>query len=158
MIGKKRKLGKKIQQIEIGERVQHDHAIKDQDILLYSGLTNDANPLCIQHDYASQTSFKRPIVPTAMLTGIVTSLVSRELPGPGCYIQDIHLSFPTPTYHYRNVSLQLTAQSMNVDQNELVVQVHASNEEGEDLITGTLTVQPPKEVDALNGTSLDNFY
>src|SRR5690625_7170332 len=63
LIGKKRKLGKKIEGIRIGDTYTAEHIILDKELLLYLGLTDDANPLYIQHDYASQTPYNEPIVP-----------------------------------------------------------------------------------------------
>ncbi len=76
MLGKKRKIGRLISDISVGEKLVLTEAIEDKDLLLYLGLTNDANPLYIQHDYASQTPLKRPIVPAIMLTGMITSAIS----------------------------------------------------------------------------------
>lgn len=53
-IGKPRKLGKTIEDIEEGDSLSLTESIEDKDLLLYLGLTNDANPLYIQHDYAQK--------------------------------------------------------------------------------------------------------
>ncbi len=86
LLGKKRKLGRQIGEITVGEKLTLTEKIEDKDLLLYLGLTNDANPLYIQHDYASLTPYEKPIVPSIMLTGIITSAVSKYLPGPGSHI------------------------------------------------------------------------
>lgn len=48
MLSKKRKLGRLISDISVGEKLVLTEAIEDKDLLLYLGLTNDANPLYIQ--------------------------------------------------------------------------------------------------------------
>ncbi|NIK15709.1 acyl dehydratase [Saccharococcus thermophilus] len=83
---KKRKLGRNISEISVGEKLVINEKMEDKDLLLYLGLTDDANPLYIQHDYASQTPLKKPIVPAVMLTGMITSAISKYLPGPGSHI------------------------------------------------------------------------
>ena len=50
MIGKKRKLGKKINELKIGDHYTTEKTIEDRDLLMYLGLSDDANPLYIQHD------------------------------------------------------------------------------------------------------------
>ncbi|KZE94439.1 hypothetical protein AVP43_02658 [Geobacillus stearothermophilus] len=59
---KKRKSGRTIREIQVGEKLVFQASIEDKDLLLYLGLTDDANPLYIQHDYASQTPLGRPVV------------------------------------------------------------------------------------------------
>jgi len=103
LLGKKRKLGRKIDEITVGEKLSLTEKIEDKDLLLYLGLTDDANPLYIQHDYASQTPFEKPIVPSIMLTGMINSAISKYLPGPGTHIISQDIEFPKPVYHYGTV-------------------------------------------------------
>src|SRR5690606_40070342 len=103
ILGKKQKLGRKIEEISVGEKFEVTEKMEDKDLLLFLGLTNDANPLYIQHDYASQTIYKKPIVPAIMLTGIITSAVSKYLPGPGSHIHRQEIDFIHPVYHYATI-------------------------------------------------------
>ena len=43
--------------------------------------------MCIRdrHDYAQKTEYEKPIVPSIMLMGIITSAISKHLPGPGSH-------------------------------------------------------------------------
>lgn len=56
LLGKKRKLGRQIGEISRGEKLKLTEKVEDKDLLLYLGLTNDANPLYIQQDYADRKS------------------------------------------------------------------------------------------------------
>ena len=83
MLKKKVQIGRKMDEITVGEKLSITEKIEDKDLLLYLGLTNDANPLYIQHDYASQTPYEKPIVPSIMLTGMITTAVSKKFSGSG---------------------------------------------------------------------------
>jgi 3-hydroxybutyryl-CoA dehydratase len=157
LLGKKRKLGREIKEISVGEKLALTEKIEDKDILLYLGLTDDANPLYIQHDYASQTPHKKPIVPSIMLTGMVTSAVSKYLPGPGSHIlsQDIH--FPKPVYHYGTVHLLLEIVEVNQDDHTVKMTVVGTNEKDEVVINGKLNVCPPYRLGGMDAGVLDNF-
>ena len=106
MLGKKEvsrwilEIRKTIEEIQEGESLSVTETIEDSQLLLYLGLTNDANPLYIQHDYAKQTMYKNPIVPSVMLMGILTSSVSKHLPGPGSHVVNFSMNFIEPVYHY----------------------------------------------------------
>ncbi|WP_243386078.1 MaoC/PaaZ C-terminal domain-containing protein [Bacillus kexueae] len=157
LLGKKRKLGRQIEEMSVGEKLTLTEKIEDKDILLYLGLTNDANPLFIQHDFASQTTFKKPVVPTIMLTGIVASAISKYLPGPGSYIKSQSLSFPLPVYHYSVVHFLFEVKEIDIKANEAVIEVIGKNEEEKEVVQGVLTVCPPKQIDTMNGRALENF-
>ena len=157
ILGKKRRLGRKIEDISVGEKLKLTEKIEDKDLLLYLGLTNDGNPLYIQHDFAAQTTFEKPIVPTIMLTGIVTSATSKYLPGPGSHVIDIQLKFPIPVYHYATINFLLEITEVRRDDNEIVVKVEAWNEDQETVVVGYVTVVPQKIVDRLTTDAMDNF-
>lgn len=157
LLGKKRKLGREIREITVGEKLTLTQKIEDKDLLLYLGLTDDANPLFIQHDYASQTPYKKPIVPSIMLTGMITSAVSKYLPGPGSHILSQELEFSKPVYHYGSVQLLITVIEVNNDDHTVMMNVQATNEKDEIVIAGKLKVCPPYRLEAMDGNALDNF-
>jgi acyl dehydratase len=125
--------------------------------LLYLGLTNDANPLFIQHDYASQTSYKKPIVPSIMLAGIISSAISKYLPGPGSHIVRQDLQFIKPVYHYSILEFLFEVTEVNHENETITIVVSAENEGHENVIVGSLQVCPPSQTSGLNGEVLDNF-
>ena len=92
-----------------------------------------------------------------MLTGIVTSAISKYLPGPGSHIVEQHLKFPKPVYHYSTIEFLLEVIRVNKEENQIVIKVEAYDEQEEIVITGTVTVIPPKVEDRLNSQAMDNF-
>jgi 3-hydroxybutyryl-CoA dehydratase len=157
LLGKKRKPGRKIEDISVGEKLTLTEKIEDKDLLLYLGLTNDANPLYIQHDYASQTPFKKPLVPAIMLTGIISSAVSKYLPGPGSHIMKQELEFPKPVYHYDTVQFLFEVKNIDSSSHLVTIDVIATNEQEETVIRGSIDVCPPHKLEKMNGSALENF-
>lgn len=157
MLGKKRKLGRRIEEMSVGEKLTLTEKIEDKDILLYLGLTNDSNPLFIQHDYASQTPYKKPIVPTIMLTGMISSAISKYLPGPGSTIIEQQVQFLLPVYHYSTVQFFFEVVSIEEEKNEIDLIVKATNEQSEVVLNATLKVVPPLLIETMTGKALDNF-
>lgn len=143
MLQKNSKLGLTIDEITIGKKIQITEKIEDKDLLLYLGLTNDSNPLYIQHDYAAITPFKKPIVPTIMLNGIITSAISKYIPGPGARIIEQHLKYLGPLYHYELFDTFLEVTTVHKELNTITVSVQSYNEQKQLIIDGTLLVTPP---------------
>ncbi|WP_203246670.1 MaoC/PaaZ C-terminal domain-containing protein [Sporosarcina beigongshangi] len=157
ILGKKRRLGRKIEDITVGEKLKLTEKIEDKDLLLYLGLTNDSNPLYIQHDYASQTAFEKPIVPTIMLTGIVTSAISKYLPGPGSHVVEQHLTFQKPVYHYSTIDFLFEVTRVTKEDNCIDISVEARDEQQEIVILGTVSALPPKVEERLTSQAMENF-
>lgn len=144
LLRKKWKRGRTVNELVVGEKLQITEKIEDKDLLLYLGLTNDNNPLYVQYDYASETSFKKPIVPTIMLNGLITSAISKYLPGPGAHIIEMHLTYPAPLYHYEIIDITLEILELSTDLNEAYIEVFALNENQKRVMEGLIKVVPPK--------------
>ncbi|WP_101844606.1 enoyl-CoA hydratase [Halobacillus sp. Marseille-P3879] len=158
MIGKKRKLGRKIDELKNGESYTASSAIEDRDLLMYLGLTDDANPLYIQHDYASETPYKRPVVPTVMIFGKISSIISMHLPGPGSHIIKQHLNYPKPLFHYSEIKITAEISLINKRDHFIEVNIVGYDDEGDEIVNGLVTVRPPYEPKSMNASSLENFY
>ncbi|MBB5324515.1 acyl dehydratase [Anoxybacillus tepidamans] len=154
---KKRKLGRNISEITVGEKLVINAKIEDKDLLLYLGLTDDANPLYIQHDYASQTPLKKPIVPAIMLTGMITSAISKYLPGPGSHIKRHDIHFLKPVYHYEQLQFWFEVKGVDIEDHSITIAVEALRDEKEKVLEGTLMVCPPHAISTLDSRFLENF-
>lgn len=142
-IGKPRKLGRTIEEIEEGDSLSLTESIEDQQLLLYLGLTNDANPLYIQHDYAKQTEYERPIVPSVMLMGLITSAISKHLPGPGSHVVNFSMNFVEPVYHYETLTFMFEVIKVDKMKGVITISVEAVNQEENRVLDAVVMVQPP---------------
>lgn len=142
-IEKLNKLGKTIDDIEEGQTMSVTEAIEDDQLLLYLGLTNDANPLYIQHDYAQKTAYKQPIVPSVLLIGIVTSTISKHLPGPGSHIVNFSVNFVEPVYHYETLTFLFEVIKVDKHKEVVTLSVEAVNTEEKRVLDAVVMVQPP---------------
>ena len=145
-IGKPRKIGKSIEDIEEGDSLSLTESIEDNQLLLYLGLTNDANPLYIQHDYTQNTEYQRPIVPSIMLMGIITSAVSKHLPGPGSHVVNFSVNFIEPVYHYETLTFEFEVIKVDKMKDVVTISVEAINTEDHSILDAVVMVQPPKAV------------
>ncbi|KRM92998.1 MaoC/PaaZ C-terminal domain-containing protein [Loigolactobacillus rennini] len=137
-------LGKTLSTIKEGDSLTVTQAIEERDIFLYLGLTNDNNPLFTQADYAAQTDYQHAIVPQILLTGIITSAISKHLPGPGSNVVNLSLNFMQPVFH--GVTLTFTFNVIRVDKaRELVtIAVTAKDAHQTKVLDAEVLVAPPK--------------
>lgn len=138
--------GKTIEDLKIGDSLSLTEQIEDQKILLYLGLTNDNNPLFIQHDYAQQTEYKKPLVPEILLMGLITSSISKYLPGPGSRVVNFSSNFLLPVFHGETITF--TFRLMKIDERKEVVtlDVVGLNTKEERVVDATVMVEPAKKL------------
>jgi len=141
------KVGKTIDELSVGDSLQVTEKIEDKDLLLYLGLTNDANPLYIQHDYALQTEYGRPIVPLVMIFGIISSNISKHLPGPGSHIVDVNLDIKAVIYHYDTLSFNLELIKIDKNSDLVTLSIEAHNQDKVRVLDAVVMVRPPKLIE-----------
>ncbi|MDF0478812.1 MaoC/PaaZ C-terminal domain-containing protein [Vagococcus sp. PNs007] len=143
MIIKPKKIGKTIDEIEEGQSLSVTETIEDSQLLLYLGITNDSNPLYIQHEYAKQTEYGEPIVPSVLLMGIITSAISKHLPGPGSHVVNFSINFMEEVRHYETVTFQFEVIKVDKMKDVVTISVEATNSEENRILDAVVMVKPP---------------
>jgi 3-hydroxybutyryl-CoA dehydratase len=157
ILGKKREIGRQVDQLHEGDSFETKFKIEDKDILLYLGLSDDTNPVYIQHNYAEQTPYHKPVVPHAMLVGLLYSAVNKHLPGPGSVILSSKLDFPEVLYHYSEVRLSIEVIDLHEDENKVKLSVNMLDKDKRNVLAGMLSVAPPFPLKPIHVNAFENF-
>lgn len=157
ILGKKRELGREVNQLQVGNTFETTLRIEDKDILLYLGLSDDINPVYIQHNYTEQTPYQKPVVPHVMLVGYLFSSVNKHLPGPGSVILSSQLDFPEVLYHYSEINLSMEIIERDVEQNKVTLSVKMDDQDQRTVLLGKLDVSPPGPLKPIYVKAFENF-
>lgn len=142
---KAKKVGKAIDEIEEGDSLSLTESIEDNQLLLYLGLTNDANPLYIQHEYAKTTEYQQPLVPSIMIMGIITSAISKHLPGPGSHVVNFSINFIEPIFHYETLTFEFVVIKVDKMKDVVTISVEANDMEEKRILDAVVMVKPPAD-------------
>ena len=82
--------------IAIGTKKSLVHSVSRQDIEKFVELTGDDNKLHVDEDYASNTSFKRPVVHGMLSASFISTIIGTKLPGDGALWFSQTLEFLLP--------------------------------------------------------------
>jgi 3-oxoacyl-[acyl-carrier protein] reductase len=86
----------KYDSINIGDKAEFKHKITISDVDKFVDLTGDDNKLHINEDYASQTSFKKPVVHGMLGASFISTIIGTKLPGDGALWFSQSLEFLLP--------------------------------------------------------------
>ncbi|HJA89846.1 MAG TPA: enoyl-CoA hydratase [Candidatus Jeotgalibaca merdavium] len=140
------KIGKTIDEIEEGDSLSVTEVIELKDILLYLGLTNDNNPLYLQYDYTQLTKYKKPLVPAVLIMGILTSNVSKHLPGPGSNVVDVSLDLLEPIHHSTTITFEFEVKRVDERREQVTIAVEGNSLSGDRLLEAELIVETPEKL------------
>ena len=82
---------KNYEEINIGDAAEIKHTITQSDIEKFVELTGDDNKLHVDEDYASTTSFKKPVAHGMLGASFISTIIGTKLPGDGAlwYAQNL---------------------------------------------------------------------
>ncbi len=82
--------------LSIGMTASYGKTLTDADVLMFTGVSGDTNPLHLNRDFAEKTPFKGRIVHGMLTASLISTLIGTRLPGPGCIYMDQSLKFTVP--------------------------------------------------------------
>lgn len=78
---------------EVGAVAERNRLTRMKDILDFTEMTGDRNPVHYDEELAKKTAFGKLIVQGGVTTGILNAVVAEDLPGPGTVFLNLNLNF-----------------------------------------------------------------
>lgn len=82
--------------ISEGQTATFGKTVTEADILMFSGVSGDTNPVHLNEEYAATTMFKGRIAHGMLSAGLISAVFGTRLPGPGCIYVSQSLKFKAP--------------------------------------------------------------
>lgn len=82
--------------LKIGMTASFAKTVTEADIVLFSGVSGDTNPVHLNQDYAAGTMFKGRIAHGMLSAGLISAVFGTKLPGPGAIYVSQSLRFKAP--------------------------------------------------------------
>ena len=82
--------------IQIGDKAELRHTITQKDLNQFVELTGDDNKIHVDENYASSTSFKKPVVHGMLGASFISTIIGTKLPGDGALWYAQNLEFLQP--------------------------------------------------------------
>ena len=84
--------------LKIGMKESISKTITETDIILYSGISLDCNPVHLNKEYAEASRFKKRIAHGMLTAGLISAVLGTKLPGEGTIYLEQNLKFKQPVY------------------------------------------------------------
>ena len=131
--------------LEVGESVSFTKTITETDLVLFSGLTGDFDPIHVDEEFARTTPFGRRIAHGALVMGLLSttaSLMSRRSVGRGAKGTPVSLGydrirFLRPVFINDTLTARYTIEAVEPEQGRTRSKVEVANQNGEVCLAGT---------------------
>lgn len=82
--------------MRVGDRASISKVITEKNILDFSEIVGDQNPLHIDSDFAQNSRFGERIAQGMLIGSLISGVLGTKLPGPGCIYLDQSINFIRP--------------------------------------------------------------
>lgn len=134
--------------LQVGDSGSYSKVVSEKDIFRFADASGDYNPLHIDETYARNSRFGKRVAHGILTAGIISSVLSSELPGIGTIFLQLEIRFYKPVFiNDRVTATAMVEEIIRTDRVRLLVACR--NQNGEDVAVGNAIVIPPKETEVI---------
>ena len=104
-----------IDDLEVGMSAVFGKTITEADILMFSGVSGDTNPVHLDEEYAGSTMFEGRIAHGILVGSLISTVLGTRLPGPGAVYVSQTLKFMAPVRAGDTVRARVTITELDVE-------------------------------------------
>ena len=88
--------GLAFEDLTVGMSGIFEKTVTEADIVLFSGVTGDMNPIHVNENFAKETPFGGRIAHGMLTASLISTVLGTKMPGPGCIYLWQNLKFMAP--------------------------------------------------------------
>lgn len=123
-----------LEDLAVGMTASFARTVTEADIVLFSGVSGDTNPIHLNEEYAATTMFKGRIAHGMLSAGFISAVLGTKLPGPGAVYVSQTLRFKAPV----RIGDTVTAR---VEVSELLPERKRASFKTECLVAGKVVIE-----------------
>jgi acyl dehydratase len=124
---------------KVGDVAERSRTTSAQDIVSFSEMTGDMNPLHYDRELAEASVFGKLIVQGGVTSGILNALVAEDLPGPGSVFLGCEWKFLKAVGVDETITGRVEIVSVREDKPICQIRTSVKNGAGEICLDGTAT-------------------
>jgi acyl dehydratase len=128
---------------QIGQQAALRKTITEADVVLFAGVSGDANPVHLDELAARESRFGRRIAHGMLGASMISAVLGMRLPGPGTIYLNQTLAFRAPIFIGDTVTAQVEIVALRPDKPIATLRTTLVNQDGALLIEGEALVLLP---------------
>ncbi|MCR9220279.1 MAG: MaoC family dehydratase [Alphaproteobacteria bacterium] len=115
-----------IEDLSVGMSAVFAKTITEADIVMFSGVTGDMNPVHVNEEFAKDSIFKGRIAHGMLTASLISTVLGMKMPGPGCIYLSQDLKFLAPVRAGDTVSARAIITDIIPEKKRIVCKTTAS--------------------------------
>ena len=132
-------------ELKVGDSASLTRTLTRADIELFAVMSGDVNPAHLDDDYARSDMFHKVIAHGMWSGALISTVLGTQLPGPGTIYLGQSLRFLKPVGLGDTVTVTLAVARLDPDKRRVTLDCTVTNQDGQQVATGTADVIAPSE-------------
>ncbi|MBV1820464.1 MaoC family dehydratase [Clostridium cochlearium] len=132
------------EEIQIGEKAFLTKVISNEDVINFSKLSGDTNPIHLDDEFASKSFFKKRIAHGILTSSLISAVIGTKLPGVNTLYLSQTLNFVAPVFIGDELTAEVEVISKRDDKRLLKLKTNVINQKNVEVITGEALVKKLK--------------
>lgn len=124
--------------LNIGDKYSIKRIITEEEVLLFSEVSGDKNPLHLDEEYAKKTRFKGRICHGMLIGAHISELLGMYFPGAGTIYLSQSLKFINPVY--LGEEIDITAEVLEIVEKKVRLFIYVTNNNEKRVLEGEAIV------------------
>jgi acyl dehydratase len=124
---------------QVGTKAERRRTTRASDVIAFSDMTGDRNPLHYDEPLATRSIFGRLIVQGGVTSGLLNAIVAENLPGPGSVFLGVEWKFHKAVGIGEEIIARAEVVSVREDKPICTLATSVTNAAGEICLSGTAT-------------------
>ena len=113
--------GYNIEDLQPGMSARVSKTVTETDVILFSGISTDVNPVHLDAEFAKTTSFGSRIAQGMLSASFISTILTNKLPGAGCVYLGQTLKFKAPVFIGDTVTATVTVREVIVGKRRCIL-------------------------------------
>src|SRR3954452_4246544 len=124
----------------IGTTATRTRTVEERDIVLFTEISGDRNPIHYDDDLAAASRFGSRVVQGGVTSGLLNALVAEQLPGPGSVFLEVSWRFRAPVRPGDVITAEATVTSARREKPVTTLATRVTNQDGVIVLDGSAVV------------------
>lgn len=127
--------------LRIGQSASIEKCFTREDVLAFSRLSMDTNPVHLDREYAKTTVFKDNIVHGFLVGSLISAVIGTILPGPGSIYLHQDMDFKKPVYIGEKIKATVTVEEIRADKPIVRMSTKCMNDRHDVVVDGHAVIK-----------------
>jgi 3-hydroxybutyryl-CoA dehydratase len=109
-----------LEDLLVGQTASYTKTFTEQDLTAFADATHDNNPVHFDEEFAETTPFGGRVVHGMLTASLISTVLAKSLPGPGCIYMTQNLRFCSPVRIGEPVTATVTVRSIDQPKNRIL--------------------------------------